>query len=549
MVLSVRSALLHPVVRDARPELLNGEEGLDAPVRWVHSSEIYEIGPLLQGGELLLTTGLGVATVDAGARRHYVRDLATRGVAALAVEVGRSLPQVPPEMADEAARRGLPLVVLHEVVPFTRISETLNTAIIGGATLRLRFAERVITAVEGAQVEERGLSGLLSAVGDLVQRPLVLVSAGGALVAAAGTSSDRDAWRVLEAGGPRASISVRGRAWGVVAAAPAALPGPGSDPGGDEDDVATALRWLVPALAMEVVRTHRAPSRPDQLAERLLSELVDGTAPADTDVLVRAGAAGFHPGVGDVVVAVAVDAPESRSGLSVLESAARVTGGVLLRGRVGAEVLGLFALAERGDQVRVVTAAVERAWQRAGRPPLRAAVGDPVRSDRAAGGWRWSLGRARAALAVAGTTRPPLPEASTPVTTSRTWALDLLLRDADVDVEDLVEATLHPLRRWDERHGSELIRTVETHLRLGCSPGRTAAALSIGRQTTYQRLRRAEELLGHPLDDADAHAGLLLATAAARLGGGPPTRSGPVPGGAVSGDRGASPAGAENRNR
>ncbi|NYD23631.1 PucR family transcriptional regulator ligand-binding domain-containing protein [Kineococcus aurantiacus] len=541
MVLSVRDALHHPVVVDAQPELLSGGEGLGAPVRWVHSSEIYEIGPLLRGGELLLTTGLGVATVDAGARRHYVRDLADRGVAALAVEVGRSLPQVPPEMADEAARRGFPLVALREVVPFTRISETLNTVIIGDATLRLRFAERVTAAVEGAQVEERGLSGLLSAVGDLVHRPLVLVSAAGALVAAAGTATDREAWRVVEGGGHRAPVVVRGREWGVVAVgAPPADEDPGVGGVVDEEDLVTALRRLVPALAVEVMRAQRAPSRSDQLAEGLLAELADGSPPADTDVLVRAGAAGFHPGGGDVVVAVAVEAPESRAASAVLDSAARSTGGVLLRGRVGAEVLGLFALADDGDPVRVVAAAVERAWQRAGRPPLRVAVGEPVRTGRPAVGWRWSLGRARATLAVAGTTPAPVPGTTapgtaTPVTTSRVWVLDLLLRDAGPAVHDLTAAVLDPLQRWDERHGSDLVRTVETHLRLGCSPGRTAAALRIGRQTTYQRLRRAEELLGHPLDDPDAHAALLVAAAAARSAAAAPA--------GLSGSRADRPAG------
>ncbi|MBC3763289.1 PucR family transcriptional regulator ligand-binding domain-containing protein [Quadrisphaera sp. RL12-1S] len=197
--MTLRSALEHPVVRAAAPELLTPGVDLDVPVRWVHSSEIYEIGPLLTGGELLLTTGLGVAGADAGARRHYVRDLAARGLAALAVEVGRSLPALPVEMADEAARRGLPLVVLREVVPFIRISEVLNTLIVDGSTTRLRFTERVTAAVEGAQAEERGLAGLLAAVGLLLDRPLVLVSAGGALVSASGTTDDRTAWQVVDA--------------------------------------------------------------------------------------------------------------------------------------------------------------------------------------------------------------------------------------------------------------------------------------------------------------------------------------------------------------
>src|SRR5581483_8296951 len=99
-------------------------------VRWVHSSEIYEIGPLLSGGELLLTTGLGLAGADAGARRHYVRELAERGIAGVAVEIGRSLPDVPYEILDESRRLDLPLVVLRRVVPFIRISEAANTAIV-----------------------------------------------------------------------------------------------------------------------------------------------------------------------------------------------------------------------------------------------------------------------------------------------------------------------------------------------------------------------------------------------------------------------------------
>ncbi len=495
----MREALAHPVVVAAQPRVLAGTDGaagLDAPVRWVHSSEIYEIGPLLAGGELLLTTGLGVATVDAGARRHYVRDLAQRGLAALALETGRSLPEVPAEMADEAARCGLVLVELREVVPFLRIAEALNTLVLGSATLALRFAEQVTAAIEAAQADERGLSGVLAAVGDLLDRPLVLVSASGALIAAAGSADDRQAWSVLDAGGPRVDVVVRNRRWGFVAA--------GSGPG--TVDVATALRRLAPALGLEVLRSHRLPGRTGELAERLLADLTAAAAPAATDLLVRAGSAGFHPGAGDVVLAVAVDAPESRAGTSVLAAAARTTG-PSLRGRVGPEVLALFALPDRGDAVGTLTEVLDRAWTRAGRPPLRICVGEPVRSP---AGWRWTLDRARRALAVRS-------QAPAPVTTVRSHALELLLGQDRSQLEALAEATLGALRRWDSRHGSDLVGTVETHLRLGCSPGRTAAELRIGRQATYQRLRRAEELLGHRLDDPDAHAAVLVAAAALRL--------------------------------
>ena len=102
MPLTLREILAFDVLDEAAAEVLTCSDTLDRPVRWVHSSEIYEIGPLLSGGELLLTTGLGLAGADAGACRHYVRELAERGVAGVAVEVGRSLPEVPYAIVDEA---------------------------------------------------------------------------------------------------------------------------------------------------------------------------------------------------------------------------------------------------------------------------------------------------------------------------------------------------------------------------------------------------------------------------------------------------------------
>ena len=38
--------------------LAAGEDGADAPVRWVHISELLDPTPWLSGGELLLTTGI-----------------------------------------------------------------------------------------------------------------------------------------------------------------------------------------------------------------------------------------------------------------------------------------------------------------------------------------------------------------------------------------------------------------------------------------------------------------------------------------------------------
>jgi PucR family transcriptional regulator, purine catabolism regulatory protein len=129
-----------------------------------------------------------------------------------------------------------------------------------------------------------------------------------------------------------------------------------------------------------------------------------------------------------------------------------------------------------------------------------------------------SLADARDALALArsgpgGCTQGP------PVITVASLAMELhLSRLPDGEALDrMIAQLIGPLADWDLRHGTNLLGTLEAHLRHGCSPTRTAKALFLGRHSVYQRLQRIESLLGCDVNDPDMHAGLLLAACAARL--------------------------------
>ncbi|WP_405931368.1 MULTISPECIES: PucR family transcriptional regulator [unclassified Streptomyces] len=412
--LTLREILALDPVRGSAPELLAGEGSLDRPVRWVHSSEVYEGANFLDGGELLLTNGFGLTGADEGTRRQYVRELAARGAAGLAVEVGRSLVRMPEEVVDEARRLGLPLLALHRVVPFVRITEAANRAIVA-----------------------RGLSG-------------------------------RSA----------------GRPWG-----------------GD----------------------HTAA---------LLADLADGQALNQPEVEARAALAGFHPGSGARLVGVS--AHGARADLGVIDRAARSLGGVaVLRAAFPGDVLALVAMpgdagAGARDVVRTVQRDVVRAVQEAFRAVAEAgatvAVGHAVA---AGGGWlRWSetLRAARTTLELALTvpSAEPGPSGGPVVTSSRALTLERELTRGGVDANRdrlarLVQHTLGPLLAWEAAHPSDLVRTLEVHLRHGCSPTRTAALLHIGRQSLYQRLERIETLLGLEIDDPDLLGELLAAACAHRV--------------------------------
>src|SRR5580704_10317703 len=76
------------VIRRGSPRVVAGSPGLAARVRWVHVLELADAAHLLQGGELVLTTGVALPAEPALLAR-YALDLAAAGVSALAVELGR----------------------------------------------------------------------------------------------------------------------------------------------------------------------------------------------------------------------------------------------------------------------------------------------------------------------------------------------------------------------------------------------------------------------------------------------------------------------------
>ncbi|WP_199833237.1 PucR family transcriptional regulator ligand-binding domain-containing protein, partial [Streptomyces luridiscabiei] len=129
--ITVQRALELPGLRAGLPEVVAGADRLSRTVRWVHAGEVPNIASLLKGGELLLTTGLGLGTRPAE-QRAFVRRLADRGISALVVELGPRFSRLPASIVDAARAAGLPLVQLHREVPFVAVTEEVHTEIVNG---------------------------------------------------------------------------------------------------------------------------------------------------------------------------------------------------------------------------------------------------------------------------------------------------------------------------------------------------------------------------------------------------------------------------------
>src|SRR6478609_8842482 len=175
--------LAHEVFLRAGAEVLTGPVPQGRQVRWVHSTEVYEVAPLLRGGELLLTTGLGLAGSAEQDRRAYVRAVADAGLAALALELGWTFEAMPPDMLAEARDAGLPLVALHSRVPFAEITEAVNSSIVDRSIVRLRYADELSRALSGALLAGADLERLLACLSGLVQAPALLAHPDGRTLA------------------------------------------------------------------------------------------------------------------------------------------------------------------------------------------------------------------------------------------------------------------------------------------------------------------------------------------------------------------------------
>lgn len=93
----------------------------DAPVRWVATSELADPGPFLEGGEILLTTGLETANWH-DEWDGYVRRLADAGVAAVGFAVGLTHAVTPAELADACRAHQVNLFEVPRRTTFVAIS-------------------------------------------------------------------------------------------------------------------------------------------------------------------------------------------------------------------------------------------------------------------------------------------------------------------------------------------------------------------------------------------------------------------------------------------
>lgn len=502
--LSVRQVLTLGRVLAGEPEVVAGARHLDRPVRWVHVAEAADVGVMLSGGEMVLTTGVLLAG-DTEAQAEYIRSLHRAEAAAVVLGLGRAFPSPPEVMRRAAERCGLPPVVLHRPFPFAELTEEVQSRLVRRKYAAVSLSESVRTALTGLITAGAPLQRLLDEIAHHSGCPVVVTNLAHRVLATAGERSAvddvlRDWERIArQAGGTegdgwvRAGLDGRGERWGEILLC------------GYRGDTATGR--LLADRAAEALVLHRmlggaaSHTWEEQSAQSLLTDLVSGVVPA-RGLLPRARAAGLPVNRRTFVPLVVRDAEPAR-----LERTLRLLGmsGLVAELAEGATAV-LLSLAPDQDADVLATHFATRLRTETGEPRTVVAAAGPRTSwDDVPTGLREARHVADAvADSAAALDLPPVVR----LRDVHLRGLIRLLRD-DPHVQAFAERELDGLLA--RTPGDDLLAVLRTYLATGRNKSRTAQLHHVSRPALYRRLEQIQTRLGVDLDDFEQAASVHIA--------------------------------------
>ncbi|MEU6646550.1 PucR family transcriptional regulator [Saccharomonospora sp. NPDC046836] len=288
--------------------VLAGHTALDTEISWVHPTELADPTAFLDGGELLLTTGLAL---DEEPPVDYVGRLVSKGVAGVGFGIGLSHDTVPAGLVAAADAAGLPLLEVAVPTPFIAITRAVSSALAADRYAALVRTGRGQQELTRTALRRRGPGALVRKLAQLIDGWVLLLDGVGTVREAAPAAATalggqvraeldrvRSGARVVTVDGAEAVLQALGtRARGFLA-----VGRPSRLDAADQHIVATAAALL--SLSLERDRTQGAALRGLRtgLLELLLAgrtelalgtiERVFGAAPAAPwPVVVFTGAA------------------------------------------------------------------------------------------------------------------------------------------------------------------------------------------------------------------------------------------------------------------
>lgn len=462
--------------------------GLDRIIRWAAVTELSDPSPWMNGGELILTTGLRQRT--AAAQAEFVERVGAAGGAGIGFGTGLSHTAVPRVTVAEAERHGLAVFEVPYQTPFIAIDRLVAERVWAEDHSRQRLLVDHHDLLVQALLSSGGLNGLATTLRMLTKADVAVADRHGMVLACA----PRAAAGLVADGGlaqVRLPVDVDGE---VAAFLHVAEPGAAGD----------VLPFAVRLVGLEIARRQAELAGRRGLAGQVLEDVVrDLIAPGVAER--RLAALGVFPDA-DYRVLLGSPMPGRTSARDDARLARLLWAPADLPAGSGAVV---SAVVQR--QLMVLLPGAAAPEEPARRLATALATIDAQASVGIGGvyhgveGLRWSYFEARSAL-----DKGPGVHGGDPLNLSR-----LLLSNPDLPLRRLGAEVLRPLTDFDAANHGDLVATLHAYLAADCSVQAVAERLYIHRNTVRYRLDQIERLTGRSLQSTQDRVQLWLALLAA----------------------------------
>ena len=498
-------------------ELETGEDGADAPVRWVHISELPDPTPWLSGGELLLTTGIQLDTDKR--QREFVRLLSGHHLAGLGFGTGFDHDGLPDALVEEARDRDFPVFEVPYELPFIALTEKAFTRLVNEQYEVLQRGIAIHKRLERLVLEESGLDEVVRALAAATGGAVCVLSGRGETISSKAFRRPvpEDAMEQVREEVVRRSEELAGGSGrpadnaefapdhpdiaGRSLVLPVSLRGRGApqawlvaarDTGGLGDFERLILQQAVTVVALELMRQRAMRDTERRLAGDVLAEALTGRL-SDEELATRLRPFGIGSSAAVLVFAGGdgAPAPHAEAELDRFLGDANVGALVATRERL---LCAVIDVRDGVDPVALAGRAREAIAENGAGLRAAASRAAPV------GALRRTFHEARCALEAAALANGSSP----PVASYRDLgAFQLLLSLQDDEALRLYcDSVLGPLEDASGEYGDELIRSLEAFIEQNGQWERAARELYCHRHTLRYRIRRVEQLTGRDLSSA-----------------------------------------------
>jgi|GEM_PF-6782680 len=523
MPLTIRRLLQNPTLNRSRPHILGSGTRLDDAVRGIHIAESADLAGLIEGGELILCSGLALdESVDRAAT--FLKDIEGSGASAVMFSFLSDAVGVKSALRAAAAAMDFPVILLDDRARFIEIIEAYND--LSRTSTPATGPEAVADFLNSPVAEQLSLLDMLRTAAELLNTPLVLEDELSVMLFQRGMgieqmyqySQMRGQAKAAEAG----SFDLAGEQW---------VQNPVFVDGRRVARIVCPLwrenaRFAAVLDRLSRILGHKLTGRlyelqllrQDQMAD-VITELRGGTAPTDKVAMLRLGlfgvreAAELIPAVLCVAPASAGEAEPSRIVRQLRLSFEALPVPVIIRQGSGEEsgAIGLLFCLPASEKPEPI---LRRAYQMA---------------EAEFGGLQWSMGVSETRQTLKESAKDGLLDAY------RLARGALSMDDREpryYRAHDLgFRWIIQPLARSEEGAAfvrdqleplsgePELLEFLEAYLNSTGNIARLSRSIHLSRPSIYSRLRRLQEEFGLDMESADTRTSLHLALALSRLMG------------------------------